>query len=193
MMTERIPSRFNLNKNQIQVLTPMNKGICGRNSLNEKLQMSLNDIHKNQFKVGERRFITGDRVMQISNNYDKHVFNGDLGYIMDINQSTKTFDVMYENDIVRYDFDDADQLSLAYAVTIHKSQGSEFPAVIIPVINQHHIMLQRNLLYTGVTRARQLIILIGHRTALQRCVENNRQSKRFTQLGHRLKELHIYK
>ena len=127
--------------------------------------------------------------MQISNNYDKHVFNGDLGYIMDIRQGPKTFDVMFENDIVRYDFDEADQLSLAYAITIHKSQGSEFPAVIIPVINQHHIMLQRNLLYTGVTRARKLIILIGNRQALQRCVENNRQSKRFTQRGLRLKEI----
>jgi exodeoxyribonuclease V alpha subunit len=189
MMTQRIPDRFNINKNQIQVLSPMNKGVCGRNNLNEKLQMSLNDIHKNQFKIGDRRYIVGDRVMQVSNNYDKHVFNGDLGYIMDIRQGTKTFDVMFENEIVRYDFDEAEQLSLAYAITIHKSQGSEFPAVIIPVINQHHIMLQRNLLYTGVTRARKLIILIGNRQALQRCVDNNRQSKRFTQLGHRLKEI----
>ena len=188
-MVDRIPNSFNIKKNEIQVLTPMNKGICGRASLNEKLQLSLNDIHKNQFKIGDRRFIVGDRVMQTSNNYDKKVFNGDLGYILDINQSSKTFDIMFENEIIRYDFDEAEQLSLAYAITIHKSQGSEFPAVIIPVINQHYIMLQRNLLYTGVTRAKKLIILIGQKQSLQRCIENNRQSKRFTQLGLRLKEL----
>ena len=189
MMCERIPNRFGIKKSEIQVLTPMNKGVCGRTSLNEKLQLSLNDIHKSQFKLGDRRFIVGDRIMQNTNNYDKKVFNGDLGYILDIQQGAKTFDIMFENEIIRYNFDEADQLALAYAVTIHKSQGSEFPAVIIPVINQHYIMLQRNLLYTGVTRARRLIILIGQRQSLQRCIENDRQSNRFTQLGHRLREI----
>ena len=189
MMTDRIPNRFGIKTSEIQVLTPMNKGLCGRKALNEKLQSSLNDIHKNQFKIGERKFIVGDRVMQVSNNYDKNVFNGDLGYILDINNTLKTFDVMYENEIVNYSFDDVDQIALAYAVTIHKSQGSEFPAVIIPLISHHFVMLQRNLLYTGVTRAKKLLILIGQREALERCINNNRPSLRCTQLGDRLKEL----
>ena len=189
MMTERIPERFNIKANEIQVLTPMNKGLCGRESLNNKLQLALNDIHKTQFKLGERRYIGGDRVMQTCNNNDKKVFNGDLGYILDIRHSQKTFDVMYENEIVCYNFDEASELSLAYAITIHKSQGSEFPAVIIPVTSQHFIMLQRNLLYTGVTRARKLIILVGQQSALQRCVFNDRQSQRFTQLSLRLRKL----
>ena len=189
MMIDRIPNRFGIKTSEIQVLTPMNKGVCGRKSLNEKLQSSLNDIHKNQFKIGERKFIVGDRIMQVSNNYDKNVFNGDLGYILDINSTLKTFDVMFENEIVNYSFDDVDQIALAYAVTIHKSQGSEFPAVIIPLISHHFVMLQRNLLYTGVTRAKKLLILIGQRESLQRCIENNRPSLRCTQLGDRLNEL----
>lgn len=189
MMTDRIPQRFGLKTSEIQVLTPMNKGVCGRKSLNEKLQNELNDIHKNQFKIGERKFIIGDRIMQVSNNYDKNVFNGDLGYILDINSTLKSFDVMYENEIVSYSFDEVDQIALAYSITIHKSQGSEFPAVIIPLISHHHVMLQRNLLYTGVTRAKKLLILIGQRESLQRCVTNNRPSLRCTQLGNRLKEL----
>ena len=189
MMTDRIPNRFGIKTSEIQVLTPMNKGVCGRKSLNEKLQNNLNDIHKNQFKIGERRFIVGDRIMQVSNNYDKNVFNGDLGYILDINSTLKTFDVMFENEIVNYSFDDVDQIALAYAVTIHKSQGSEFPAVIIPLISHHFVMLQRNLLYTGVTRAKKLLILIGQRDSLERCIKNNRPSLRCTQLGDRLNEL----
>ena len=189
MMVDRIPNRFSIKTSEIQVLTPMNKGVCGRKSLNEKLQGSLNDIHKNQMKIGERKFIVGDRIMQTSNNYDKNVFNGDLGYILDINSTLKTFDIMFENEIVNYSFDDIDQISLAYAVTIHKAQGSEFPAVIIPVISHHFVMLQRNLLYTGVTRAKRLLILVGQRESLQRCIENNRPSMRCTQLGARLNEL----
>lgn len=186
MMNERIPETFGFGAKEIQVLTPMNRGLCGRESLNEKLQLSLNSIHKNQFKFGEKRFIVGDRVMQITNNYDKNVFNGDLGYILDIDSKAKAFTVMFEAMTVQYSFDDAGQLTLAYASTIHKSQGSEFPVVIIPLVNQHHVMLQRNLLYTGVTRARKLIILVGHKEALQRCVENNRQARRCTQLSYRL-------
>ncbi|MCM8529865.1 MAG: AAA family ATPase, partial [Lentisphaeraceae bacterium] len=186
MMNERIPETFGHEAKEIQVLTPMNRGACGRESLNEKLQASLNSIHKNQFKFGEKRFIIGDRVMQITNNYDKKVFNGDLGYILDIDSKAKSFTVMFESMTVQYSFDDAGQLTLAYASTIHKSQGSEFPVVIIPLVTQHHVMLQRNLLYTGVTRAKKLIILIGHKQALQRCVENNRQARRCTQLSYRI-------
>ncbi|MCM8534920.1 MAG: ATP-dependent RecD-like DNA helicase [Lentisphaeraceae bacterium] len=186
MMNERIPETFGHEAKEIQVLTPMNRGACGRESLNEKLQASLNSIHKNQFKFGEKRFIIGDRVMQITNNYDKKVFNGDLGYILDIDSKAKSFTVMFESMTVQYSFDDAGQLTLAYASTIHKSQGSEFPVVIIPLVTQHHVMLQRNLLYTGVTRAKKLIILVGHKQALQRCVENNRQARRCTQLSHRI-------
>ena len=186
MMNERIPQTFGNEAKEIQVLTPMNRGLCGRESLNEKLQLSLNSIHKNQFKFGEKRFIIGDRVMQITNNYDKSVFNGDLGYILDIDSKAKSFTIMFESLTVQYEFDDANQITLAYASTIHKSQGSEFPVVIIPLISSHHIMLQRNLLYTGVTRAKSLIILIGHKQALDRCIENNRQAKRCTLLSQRI-------
>ena len=126
MMNERIPDTFGFAAKEIQVLTPMNRGLCGRESLNEKLQTSLNSIHKNQFKFGERRFIVGDRVMQITNNYEKNVFNGDLGYILDIDAKTKSFTVMFEALTVQYSFDDAGQLTPVYASTIHKFKAVNF-------------------------------------------------------------------
>ncbi len=173
MVCERIPERFGLNPmREIQVLSPMNRGSCGTVTLNEVLQEKLNGGHKPQFKVGERVFKSGDRVMQTSNNYDKNVFNGDMGRIVNIDQEAKVFTVNYDHRPVDYEFFEVDQLALAYAITVHKSQGSEFPAVVIPLLNQHYMMLQRNLLYTAMTRARKLLVLVGSRKAVSMAVRN---------------------
>ncbi len=190
MVNERIPKRFNLSPiTDIQVLTPMNQGLCGTKNLNLYLQKSLNpkvNSNSSELHFGESSFFDGDRVMQISNNYDLNVFNGDLGIIQKIDPQNKTFHIVYDTGVVTYSFDDADQLRLAYATTIHKSQGSEFPAVIIPVISQHYIMLQRNLIYTAMTRAQKLLILIGSKKALAIAVNNHRLKPRFTRLKDRI-------
>jgi exodeoxyribonuclease V alpha subunit len=165
----------------------MNRGNCGTHSLNDCLQHILNSGHKPQFKVGDRSFKAGDRVMQISNNYDKNVFNGDMGRIGSIDSKEKVFSVYYgSSKVVNYEFTEVDQLTLAYAITIHKSQGSEFPVVIMPMLNQHYMMLQRNLLYTGMTRAKKLLILIGGSKAIGMAVRNTRLEPRFSQLTERL-------
>lgn len=187
MVQERIPNRFGLNPmRDIQVLTPMNRGSCGTQRLNEILQQKLNPGHKPQFKVGERVYKSGDQVMQIKNNYDKNVFNGDMGRIVNIDMHEQIFKVAFENRTVEYDFVESDQLTLSYAVTIHKSQGSEFPAVIVPVINQHYIMLRRNLVYTAMTRARKLLVLIGTKKAVKIAVSNYHIETRYSMLLQRL-------
>ena len=188
LQTERIPQRFGFDPmRDIQVLTPMNRGNCGTRSINDCLQHILNAGHKPQFKVGDRIFKAGDRVMQISNNYDKNVFNGDMGRIANIDNKDKVFSVYYgSSNVVKYEFTEVDQLTLAYAITIHKSQGSEFPVVIMPMLNQHYMMLQRNLLYTGLTRAKKLLILIGGAKAISMAVRNTRLEPRFSQLTRRL-------
>ncbi len=188
LQTERIPQRFGFDPiRDIQVLTPMNRGNCGTRSINDCLQHILNAGHKPQFKVGDRVLKAGDRVMQISNNYDKNVFNGDMGRVGNINNKDKIFSVFYGGSrVVNYEFTEVDQLTLAYAVTIHKSQGSEFPVVIMPMLSQHYMMLQRNLLYTGMTRAKKLLILIGGVKSIGMAVRNTRLEPRFTQLAERL-------
>jgi exodeoxyribonuclease V alpha subunit len=188
LQTERIPKRFGFDPvRDIQVLTPMNRGNCGTRSINDSLQHILNSGHKPQFKVGDRIFKAGDRVMQISNNYDKNIFNGDMGRIGNIDHKEKFFSVFFGgSQVVDYEFTEVDQLTLAYAVTIHKSQGSEFPAVIMPMLNQHYMMLQRNLLYTGITRAKKLLILIGGAKAVGMAVRNTRLEPRYTLLRQRL-------
>ncbi|MDD5728598.1 MAG: AAA family ATPase, partial [Victivallales bacterium] len=191
MQTKRIPRRFGFNPlRDIQVLTPMNRGNCGTRSINERLQQVLNSGHKPQFKLGERVFKAGDRVMQIVNDFDKNVFNGDMGRIGNINDRDKEFTVFYDGSrAVKYEFTEADQITLAYAVTVHKSQGSEFPAVIMPLLSQHYMMLQRNLLYTGMTRAAKLLILIGSVKAIGMAVRNSRLEPRFSLLGKRLRAI----
>ena len=188
LQTERIPKRFGFDPvRDVQVLTPMNRGSCGTRSINDCLQHILNSGHKAQFKVGDRVFKAGDRVMQISNNYDKNVFNGDMGRIGNIDAKDKVFSIYYGGSrVVNYEFTEVDQLTLAYAVTIHKSQGSEFPVVIMPMLNQHYMLLQRNLLYTGMTRAKKLLILIGGTKSIGMAVRNTRLEPRFTQLTERL-------
>ena len=186
--TERIPRRFGLDPvDDVQILTPMNRGSCGTQTINAALQQALNGGEKPTFTYGDRVFKLDDKVMQISNNYDKSVYNGDLGRIARIEPAKKKFSVLFDRRAVEYDFSDADQLVVAYAVTVHKSQGSEFPAVILPLLTQHYMMLQRNLLYTAVTRARRLLVLIGSRRAVEMAVRNTRQAPRYSRLLERLK------
>lgn len=189
MVTQRITARFGLSSKQIQILSPMNKGDLGTEALNISLQNALNSKTKMNFDNNNRNFRVGDRVIQTKNNYDKNVFNGDLGYIQSLDFKEKTFTIMFENANVEYDFSDANQINLAYCITIHKSQGSEFPAVIIPLTEQHNIMLQKNLLYTAMTRAKKLLILIGSQSALQKAVGNTKSLHRFSQLSSKLKKL----
>ena len=191
MVVERIPARFGLDPvRDVQILTPMNRGSCGTISLNARLQEQLNGGDRPQFKLGERVFRTGDKIMQISNNYEKNVFNGDFGRLGRIYFKEKKFLVLFDDGrLVEYRFEEAEQLSLAYAVTVHKSQGSEFPAVVLPFLTQHYMMLQRNLLYTAMTRAKRLLVLIGSQRAVRMAVENARLEPRFSLLTERLVEL----
>jgi len=187
LLAERIPQRFGFDPlEDVQVLVPMNRGSCGTIRLNETLQHALNPGPKPEFRYGERRFRLGDRVMQISNNYDKGVFNGDLGRIQAINSSAKTCSILFEAGCTEYEWAEVDQLRLSYAVTVHKSQGCEFPVVIMPVLNQHYMMLQRNLIYTGMTRARQLLVMLGSHKALALAVRNEQRLTRHSGLQARL-------
>lgn len=189
LVSSRIPKRFSFNPHRdIQVLSPMNKGECGALGLNKRLQNVLNSEHQKrpQFRFGDTVFRSGDRVMQISNNYDKSVFNGEMGRIVHIDYGEKKFKVEYDNFKVEYDFLEADQIVHCYATTIHKAQGCEFPAVVIPVLTQHYIMLRRNLIYTGITRAKKLLVLVGSRKALAIAVKNFRVETRYSLLRERL-------
>ncbi len=187
MISERIPAKFGLNPmTDIQVLAPMNKGSCGTQALNELLQRTLNGRPRPDFRFGDRLYRTGDRVMQVTNNYDKSVFNGEMGQITAVDTGTKRFTVAFDTTQAEYQFHEADQIRLAYCVTVHKSQGCEFPAVIVPLLNQHFVMLQRNLVYTAMTRARKLLVLVGTRKALAIAVRNDRPASRHTRLAERL-------
>lgn len=189
MVSRRIPQKFGFNPmNDIQVLCPMNRGECGVIHLNEALQERLNPGPKPQVKVGDRLFRVGDRVMQTVNNYELNVFNGDLGRIRALNtEDGLHLSVDFDGREVIYPLADAGQLVLAYAVTVHKSQGSEFPCVVLPMMMQHYIMLQRNLLYTGITRAKKLLILIGSKKSVGMAAINFRQAPRYTTLSERLR------
>ncbi|MCF7853601.1 MAG: ATP-dependent RecD-like DNA helicase [Candidatus Pacebacteria bacterium] len=187
LVTKRIPQRFRFNPmTDIQVLAPMNRGSCGTLALNSLLQQRLNPGPAPEFRVGERILRINDRIMQTVNNYDKGVFNGELGQIIHVDAKRKTFKVMFDEGTVDYDWNEADQVRLAYAVTVHKAQGSEFPVVILPVLTRHFVMLQRNLIYTGMTRARRLLIMIGTRKALAIAVRNDKPAFRYTGLAARL-------
>jgi exodeoxyribonuclease V alpha subunit len=183
---ERIPKRFSFDPvDDIQVLTPMHKGVVGADNLNTKLQKSLNP---SQIEIirGNRNFKVNDKVMQIRNNYDKEVFNGDIGRIAGIQPDENEITVLFDGRNVAYEFYELDELVLAYAISIHKSQGSEYPAVVIPVLPQHYILLQRNLIYTAVTRGRSLVVMVGALKALAMGIQNDKTQRRFTYLRHRL-------
>ena len=182
----RIPRRFNLDPvDDIQVLTPMHRGVVGSGNLNMALQENLNPSQE-MITRGNRNFKVNDKVMQIRNNYDKEVFNGDIGRITHLRQDDYEMTVTFDGRDVVYEFSDLDELVLAYAISVHKSQGSEYPAVVIPVLTQHYILLQRNLIYTAVTRGRNLVVMVGTRKAFAMGVNNDKTQKRFTYLKHRL-------
>lgn len=186
LVKNHIPRRFHLDPvNDIQVLTPMHKGAVGSANLNQRLQEALNP-QEQYVQRGERRFALHDKVMQIRNNYDKDVFNGDIGRIVLLDTKERTLTVCFDGRNVPYDFDDLDEIVPAYAISIHKSQGSEYPAVVIPLMVQHYMLLQRNLIYTGVTRGKKLVILVGESKAFHMAVKNNRMHKRHTRLARRL-------
>jgi exodeoxyribonuclease V alpha subunit len=187
VVKKRIPQKFSFHPMEdIQVLTPMNRGSVGTSRLNESLQETLNP---NGFELvrGGRKYRVGDKVMQIRNNYDKDVYNGDIGIVSDIDSEEQTISVNVDGRDIKYDFTETDELVLAYAVSIHKSQGSEYPVVVIPIMTQHYIMLQRNLLYTGVTRGKKLVVLVGTYKAIGMAVKNNKIAKRNSWLFARLR------
>lgn len=191
MLLERIPEKFHFDPvDDVQILTPMNRGNCGGQLLNEYLQTILNPGEKPSFYSGERHFKLHDKVMQCSNNYDKNVFNGDMGKIQLIDTDKKVFFIRFDDgNVVEYNFDEADQIMLAYAITVHKSQGSEFKVVIMLLTGQHYVMQQRNLLYTGITRAKKLLILIGNEKSVNHAVHSNKQQIRYSLLYRRLEEI----
>lgn len=189
LVRNHIPRRFGLDPvNDIQVLTPMHKGAVGAAQLNLRLQASLNP-NGLEVRRGERSFRLHDKVMQIRNNYDKDVFNGDVGRIVFLDGKERTLSVRYDDRVVPYDFEELDELTPAYAISIHKSQGSEYPAVVIPLMMQHYVLLQRNLVYTGVTRGKKLVVLVGESRALHMAVKNNKTRTRHTRLALRLQPL----
>ncbi len=186
LVKTRIPARFKLHPvNDIQVLSPMNRGTVGVTNLNVELQRTLNPGAGGVSRFG-KTFRMHDKVMQIRNNYDKDVFNGDIGRIFHIDEEDQEIKVLFEERLVAYDYGDLDELVPAYAVTVHKSQGSEYPAVVIPIMTQHYMMLQRNLIYTAVTRGRKLVVLVGTKKALAIAVKNNKTEQRYSLLKQRL-------
>ena len=185
LVKNRLPKGYHMPLSKIQVLTPMQRGVVGSANLNLILQEALNPT-KEGLSRGGYNFRKGDRVMQIRNNYDKEVFNGDLGYIESVNQEDRTLMVNFEERLVEYEVSELDELSLAYATTIHKAQGSEYPIVVMPVLMKHYVMLQRNLIYTGITRAKKVCVLIGSTKALAYAIHNLTVSNRNTELKERL-------
>jgi len=190
IVADRIPRKFGYDPlTDIQVLSPMYKGALGVKELNSQLQARLNPKgSKAEVMLAGTLFRVGDKVMQLRNNYDKEVFNGDIGHIISISPRDRELQVHYEDlgDFVIYDYSEAEQLMLAYACSVHRAQGSEYPVVVMPVSNQHYIMLQRNLLYTGVTRAKKIVTLVGTPQAVRIAVQNNSVTRRWTALDWRL-------
>jgi exodeoxyribonuclease V alpha subunit len=187
---KRIPSKFKLDPiRDVQVLSPMNRGSLGIRELNARLQEELNPRKPDEPFVEKFgwQYRIRDKVIQTENDYDKEVFNGDIGQIAKIDPVERELTVKFDQREVNYDFGELDELSLAYAITIHKSQGSEFPAVVIPLATQHYLLLQRNLVYTGITRGKELVMLIGQARAVSLAVENNRTEQRFSGLLARLR------
>ena len=185
LVKERLPRAYRESPDRIQVLTPMQRGVVGAANLNLLLQQALNPSGPSLGRGGYT-YRQGDRVMQLRNNYDKDVFNGDLGYIREVDTEERTLKVDFDGKWVEYDVTELDELTLAYATTIHKAQGSEYPIVVMPVLMTHFVMLQRNLIYTGITRAKKICVLIGAMKALAYAVRNMSVLKRNTSLRERL-------
>lgn len=191
IVKRRLPRKFGLDPfDDVQVIAPMYRGECGVSNLNEKLQETLNPpaSQKREKRIGGRVFRVGDKVMQIRNNYEKDVYNGDIGRITRIDTMEQTMTVRIDDRPVIYDWAELDELVHAFAISVHKSQGSEYTAVVMPILTQHYLLLQRNLLYTAVTRAKKLVVLVGTRKAIWIAVKNDKVSERHSGLSIRLRE-----
>ncbi|KAF0148204.1 MAG: exodeoxyribonuclease V alpha subunit [Ignavibacteria bacterium] len=182
LCSKRLPAKYKFDPlKDIQVLSPMYKGETGVDNINSLQQSMLNNSNTFITK-GDKLFKIGDKVIQLRNNYDKDIYNGDIGVITKINKNDQNLEAEFGERLVRFEYSELEDVSLAYAVTVHKSQGSEYPCVIMPITTSHYVMLQRNLLYTAVTRASQMMILIGSRQALMMAIKNKKSNKRYTSL-----------
>jgi exodeoxyribonuclease V alpha subunit len=191
LVATRIPRRFGYDPHRdIQVLSPVHRGPAGVTNLNRLLQERLNPATPGHEEVhfGSTIFRRGDRVIQIRNNYEIDVYNGDIGIVIAVDRTEQRILIQFEDEReVFYDFAMLDELALAYALSVHKSQGGEYPVIVLPLLMQHRALLQRNLLYTGITRARELVVLAGERRAIETAVRNDRIQRRFTGLTARLR------
>ncbi len=189
LVKKRLPKHYGFHPmDDIQVLCPMRRGTVGSENFNKRLQAVLNDSSEEAIQGG-RNFRVGDKVMQVRNNYDYDVFNGDIGRITGVDRIEKTVTIQFPEKRVAFDMADLNELVLAYGITVHKAQGSEYPAVIVPLMTQHYLMLQRNLLYTGITRAKELVVLVGTKKALGMAIRNNKVVERNSFLAERLREV----
>ena len=200
LVKTKLPKYYHMEPSQVQVLTPMQRGVVGATNLNLSLQEAINPAEHEVFMHGRGKtmmpkeclrrsgfaYRADDKVMQIKNNYDKEVFNGDIGMIESVNETDRTLTVNFDGRSVEYDMTELDELVHAYATTIHKAQGSEYPIVVMPVLMNHYVMLQRNLIYTGITRAKKVLVMVGTRKALSYAVRNVTVTKRNTMLRERL-------
>jgi len=188
LVTERLPARFGFDpRRDVQVLCPMNRGESGARALNLALQARLNPGAESKIERFGTAFAVGDKVMQLENDYDRDVYNGDLGVIVRIDHELSEVTVRFDQREVVYEFGELDRLALAYATTIHKAQGSEYNAVVVPITTQHYPMLRRRLLYTAVTRARRLVVLVGQIKAVALAARGARETRRWTKLAERLR------
>lgn len=185
LVSKKLPKYYGVRPSEVQVLTPMQRGILGSTNLNQTLQATLNP-DGDGLRRGGFVFRLYDKVMQIKNNYDKEIFNGDIGRITAVDVQERTLQVMFDGRVIDYDVSELDELVHAYATTIHKAQGSEYPIVVMPMLMTHFVMLQRNLLYTGITRAKRVLVLVGSKKALAYAVRNVTVSQRNTRLKERL-------
>ena len=187
LVRTRLPKKFHVDPvRDIQVLCPMNRGITGARGLNQSLQEVLNPPNENSVDKFGYRFSVGDKVMQIENDYDRDVYNGDIGFVTGMDQGEEELAVEFDGRMVSYPFGELDELALCYATTIHKSQGSEYPVVVIPISTQHYMMLKRNLIYTGITRGKTLVVLVGQKKALAIAVKGKQVERRWSKLKERL-------
>ena len=183
LVKERIPKKFNIDPiRHIQVLCPMQRGGCGARFLNLELQKLLNPNYQEGVEKYGQIYAINDKVMQLTNNYDKDVYNGDIGYVSGIDHVEKELIINFDGNEIKYEFSELDELTLSYATTIHKSQGSEYPVIVMPIAMQHYLMLKKNLLYTGITRGRKLVILIGQQKAIAIAIKNKQSDIRHSKL-----------
>ena len=188
LTTRRLPQKLGLNPlNDIQILSPMARGMVGARTLNLELQKALNPPNEHSLQKFGWNFSVKDKVMQIQNNYQKEVYNGDIGIIKHIDKEEGEMVITFDKRDIVYDVNELDEIVLSYAMTIHKSQGSEYPAVIIPLMTQHYTMLQKNLVYTAITRGKSLVILVGQKKALAIAVKNNKATRRWSMLEQRIR------